>query len=632
MSAGALPVAPSGDGEFSLDLENADLANVVRLFMEDGLSANYILDPAVTGSVTLRTNRPLTTEQLLPTLEEILRLNDAAMVLQDGTYRILPRAQAGQAAPLLSARSIQQRGLVTTVTPLRFVTAEDVAEVLEGFAPVAGSIRLDRSRNLVFVIGSTAEQRTIQNVLATLDVDFFAGRSFALRPLREADAAELVDELSALYATPSGALNPAIRFIPIDRIDSVLIIADQPGLIDEALALTRSLDQGLSNTERLHVYPVTNRRASDLAAILGEIFDAEIAGASNVPSDLAPGLTPDEGFADADGTVEARLEPSGVAALDDRAFGVSSGDGFGGGNSGVKRIVADESSNSLVALATGDGAKALESALRRLDVQPLQVMIEATLVEVVLNDTLEFGVRWFLQQGNFSFGFNDVIGTAVGSFLPGFNAQFANNDATVTISALDAVTDVRILSSPTLMVLDNQTARLQVGDQVPITTRAAQSTDDPDAPVVAETEYRDTGVILEIRPTVNAGGLVVLEIRQEVSDVQETAGDVNPTFAQRVVESSVAVQSGQTVAIAGLIEEASEFGRDGIPVLSRIPILGAAFGTTIEDGGRSELLVLIRPIVIRDQSDAQAATLELQRKLANIVPQRASTGDAATAR
>lgn len=616
--AGSRTATPLRGGEITLDFQGADLASVVQVMMEDGLGASYVMSPQVSGTVTLRTNRPLSQGEILPTLEEILRLNDAAVVDDGGVFRILPREEAGLAAPVVGFRDVTARGLTVRVTPLRHISVDDITEVMDSFAPVAGSIRYDRSRNIVFSTGTEAEQRTILNVISTLDVDFFAGRSFALHPLREASPQPVVEELEALFASPNGAPNRATRFLAIERIGAVMVIAEEQRHLDEALDLIRFLDQGVGETPKLHVYSVTNRRASDLASVLGNLFDAAVSGTAT-SSALAPGLTPVStttgGETGEDGDAGIGL---GADATASPGAGLSATSG-GAGQNGVIRIVADDSSNAIVALATSSGADELEDALRRLDVQPLQVQIEATLLEVALNDQLEFGVRYFVEQGNFSTGFTDppstVAASGLAGFFPGFNAAFNTPDINVTINALDSVTDVRLLSSPTLMVLDNQVARLQVGDQVPITIRSAQSTLDPDAPLVAETEFRDTGVILEIQPTVNAGGLVVLNIRQEVSDVIDVAGEENPTFAQRVVESTVAVQSGDTIALAGLIEENSTSARDGIPLLSDIPYLGAAFGTRSNAGARSELLIMIRPVVIRDQTDAQIATEELRRKL-----------------
>lgn len=604
---------PPADGSaVTLDLDGADLEAVVQVIMQDGLRANYILDPRVSGTVTLRTNRPLDPSELLPTLQEILRLNNAALIERDGTFRIVPSDQVELAAPLLSARDARARGLTVHVTPLRFVRVEEIAEVLDSFAPASGSIRYDRRNNLVFSVASPAEQRTIGNLIASLDINEFVGRSFALRPLQEAEPSQVAIELEAIFNGPSGNPNTAIQFLPIDRVDSILIVTDEVTLLDEAVRLVTRLDQGVGENFRLHVYSVRNRRASELAQILGAIFGANVQGATPQRSALPSGEATDVAT-----TEDEAPGASPDTALSARA-GIASAGGGGTGQSGVRQIVADEASNSLVALANPDGAKALRGALRRLDVQPLQVMIEATLVEVVLNDTLEYGVRWFFQSGNFQVNFGDLLGTGANAVLPGFNSSFVTDDISVTLSALDAVTDIQILSAPTLMVLDNQPAQLTVGDEVPVTTRSAQSTDDPNAPLVSETEYRDTGVILQIRPSVNAGGLVVLDIRQEVRDVLDTPGDENPSFSQRVIESTVAVQNGQTIALAGLIEEESDFGRDGIPGLSRIPVLGSAFGTTRERNNRTELLVLIRPVVVRDQGAAYAATEELRRKLISL--------------
>lgn len=673
---GDLIVRPSGAGaaagagpqdEISLDFVGAELASVVQVLMEDGLGANYILDPGVSGTVTLKTTRPLSPAEILPTLEEILRLNEAALIERDGVFRVVPRAEAGLSAPVVTARQIDARGLTLRVTPLRYVRVDDVTEVLDGFAPVAGSIRYNRRSNLVFSLASAAEQSTILDVLSAIDSDYFARRAFALKPLHNADPQTVVDELAQMFATPGGADNPNIRFIAIERMRAVMVVADKPALLNEAVDLLKGLDQGVAAAPRLHVFAIQNRRASELSAILGDIFGAQTTQRGPEQSAVAPGLTPVAAGAaaggaqtaalntgvDADGTgaggalggglgttslTGAAAAPGGglAAAAPFASSNTSAsrapsppgaaaaGDGNGGSDAaragGVLRIVADESSNAIIALATAEGAEAVRDALRRLDVQPLQVMIEAILVEVALTDALEYGIRWFFETGNFSFLFGDVSAagqalTGATDILPGFNAAFRTSDASATISALDSVTDVKILSSPTLMVLDGQVARLQVGDQVPITTRSSVSTADPDAPLVTEEEFRDTGVILEIRPTVNSGGLVVLEVRQEVSDVVTTAGAVNPTFSQRVVQSTIAVQSGETIALAGLIEEDAELSREGVPLLSRIPVVGSAFGATVESAERSELLVLIRPMVVRDPGEARAATEELSRKL-----------------
>jgi general secretion pathway protein D len=615
--AGRAPAAP---GEFTVNFENADLREVVRAMLEDGLGASFVIDPAVTGVATIRTNRPLARAEILPTLEELLRLNEAAIIERDGVFRVLPRDAVGLAAPMLTARNAAAQGMTLRVTPLRFVDVASVREVLQSFAPVAGSLSFDAGRGLVFSIGTAAEQQTIADILDILDASAFARRSLALQPLRHGDPEDVAAEMAEVFAGAGGTA-AGIRFVAVERLNAVLAIADDAGLLDEAMPILRSLDQMGGETAQLYVYPVENRRAADLAQVVGAIFGVQATTVGAPRRDpLAPGL--DAETVGGDAAVEAAAGAGGLAD----ALGGAPGLGAAGeGVDGVVRIAADESSNAVIAFATASGARKVQAALRRLDRQPLQVMLQATLAEVTLNDRLEYGVRWFFESGNWSAAFSDAATGAVGQAFPGFSAIFETADIRIALNALDQVTDVRLLSSPTLMVMDNEVARLQVGDQVPVTTRSATSVQDPDAPIVTETEFRDTGVILTLRPRINRNGLVTLDVRQEVSDVIPSGDESNPTFSQRVVESTVAVDSGDTVAIGGLIREQGTRDRTGVPGLSRIPVLGAAFGANEFGGQRTELIVLLTPMVIRDQGDARAATDELREKLQGIYGPPAAT-------
>jgi general secretion pathway protein D len=287
------------------------------------------------------------------------------------------------------------------------------------------------------------------------------------------------------------------------------------------------------------------------------------------------------------------------------------------------RIIADDSSNSLIIRALPRDYRKIRQAIERLDVMPLQVLIEATIAEVTLSDQLRYGVEWFFRSGDFQATFAQRPLGNVTSTFPGFSALFANADARVVLNALDEVTDVDVISSPQLLVLDNQTARLQVGDQVPIVVQQATPiTGDLDT-IVNSIELRDTGVILTVTPRVNAGGLVTLEIQQEVSNVvrSETLTQselATPTISQRLVSSTVAVQSGETVALGGLITNNRNRTRSGVPVLSSIPVLGILFSTRSTTTARTELLVLLTPSVIDSPARARAVTEELRRRLSGI--------------
>jgi general secretion pathway protein D len=290
------------------------------------------------------------------------------------------------------------------------------------------------------------------------------------------------------------------------------------------------------------------------------------------------------------------------------------------------RIIGDSTTNSLVIWASPRDYRKIRKALDQLDIVPLQVLIEATVAEVTLKNQLRYGIEWFLQSGDFSASFSRLPGGAVRSLFPGFSAVFAGSNATVILNALESVTDVDVVSSPHLLVLDNQTARIQVGDQVPITVQQATSVTNPDAPIVNSIELRDTGVILSVTPRVNASGLVVMELQQEVSNVVRAEGQTTeseqatPTISQRQISSTVAVQSGETIALGGLIQDNNDRSTSGIPFLSRLPIVGPLFGTRSRNENRTEILILLTPRVIRGVAEARAVTDEVRRRLRSVAP------------
>lgn len=286
------------------------------------------------------------------------------------------------------------------------------------------------------------------------------------------------------------------------------------------------------------------------------------------------------------------------------------------------RIIADEPNNALFILATPQDFRDIDAALNRLDVEPLQVLIEATIAEVSLNDKLKYGVEWFFRQGNSSIDLAQLASGIPTAMFPGFNYVYAGTNARVIISALDEVTHVNVISSPQLMVLDNRSAVLQVGDEVPVITQSAVSIDDPAAPIVNSVQFRDTGVILHVTPRVNSSGGVELDIEQEVSDVVPTTTSTidSPTIQQRKIKSSVSVHDGETIALGGLIRDSQSRGKSGIPVLSDIPILGTLFGTKTSTGDRTELLILITPHVVRNPAEADAITEELRKRVQSVLP------------
>ena len=315
----------------------------------------------------------------------------------------------------------------------------------------------------------------------------------------------------------------------------------------------------------------------------------------------------------------------------------------GGGAEGENRIriIANRRNNALLVYATPSEYTVIEGMLRKLDIIPLQVLIEATIAEVTLNDALNYGTQFYLGHkfagilttagGSTSTSSTTTSGTAItvggvttaiGNNFPGFVLA---NGVREVINALSAVSQVKVLSAPQVMVLDNEPARLQVGSLVPVLTQSQQSTV-ANSSIVNSVDYRDTGVIMLVTPRVNSGGLVSLDISQEVSDVAEaTFGSTNsPSFSQRLIRTRVAVQDGQTVGMAGLIRDNDSQANTGIPLIKDVPVLGSLFSSQVNSRTRTELLVLITPHVVHDQRDARALTDDLRNQLINagLVPQR----------
>ncbi|MCJ2085264.1 type II secretion system secretin GspD [Methylobacterium sp. E-005] len=328
------------------------------------------------------------------------------------------------------------------------------------------------------------------------------------------------------------------------------------------------------------------------------------------------------------------------------ASGAEAGYGAGLRRTGVG-IVADETNNSLVISATRNQYDKILNILGRLDAMPTQVLLETVIAEVTLNDQLQFGVQWFLQNrgDRLNLATSNTVGvstaskvTATGTAVsgtaalisaatrgvPGFNYLMSGTNFNVVLNALQGVTTVHVLSSPNITVLDNRTAKLQIGDQVPIVKQSGQSALSAGAPILNQIELKDTGVILAVTPRVNKNGLVVLDINQEVSDVVPTTSSTidSPTIRQRRVATSVAVHDGHTLALGGLVQEKSQLSTESLPILGDLPLIGPAFRNRSDLRTRTELIVFIRPKVIRGTVEADRIAEDFRQQLKAMMPVR----------
>jgi general secretion pathway protein D len=630
----ALGVGTDGKGQVVLNFEEADLRDVATVILGETLKVNYAIDPAVTGKISIKSPRGFNNDDLLPLLESMLAANNAALVREPtGLFRVLPRDKLkGTGSPPLApnVNSATAAGYQTRIVPLQFIAVAELEKLIKPLLSEQVSMQLDTRRNLVMLLGSATEIDKLLQTVALFDVDWLAGMSVGLFPITYAKATDIAGELNTVFGQGGEQANSGgvtvtdgiVRFLAIERLNAILAVTPQPKYLERVEAWIARLDQAEdSEARRLFVYRVENGKATSLAGVLNQLFqDTAYPGVFPPVATVAPGSQPIELSAPA---TESSIS-TGIATPSP-FVPQSFSPGFVGSASGV-RIIADEINNALVIMATAREYAMLREALKQLDLVPLQVFVEANVVEVSLTDDLNYGVEWFFKN-NFADdkggrGLLDLGSAGLNPLVPGFSYAVvdAANRVRAIINALAAQTDVNVLSSPTLMVLNNQKATINVGDEVPVPTRQSVSNINPDAPTVNEIEYRNTGVILEVTPRVNHSGLVTMDVVQEVSDVgpPTTAGIAAPTFQQRKVKSTIAISSGNTVILGGLIRDRASIGESGLPFLGRLPLLGKLFSATTQAAARTELLVMITPRVLDDAAQAAVVAEEYREKLSRL--------------
>lgn len=618
----APPSVDTTPGDVTLNFDGTDIREVVKVILGDLLQVNYVLDPSVSGVASLQTGRPLRREHLIPTLETLLRMNNAALVNRGGSYEVVPMANAvqGKVVPQLgeSSRALPE-GYSVQVVPLQYIGADEMSKILEPLSPEGSIIRVDSLRNMLVLAGARPDVGNLLDTIQVFDVDWMSGLSVGFFTLEYASAGDVVTQLDSLLADEGG--NPfkgLFRFIPVDSANSILVVSPQESYLKQAKDWIERLDLAEASGEgshRLFVYRVRHSDAESLADILTKLFSSDGGGGGGRVGGVAPGLRQasiESGAGEGGEGADRRAPRSAVASSIELSSPVS--------------IVADSINNSLLIKSNPKDYKKILDALKQLDLVPLQVLVEATIIEIELSGNLQYGVQWNFQGGSGPYDLNstldgsldDQTASGFGSIFPGFNwtAVLRPETVRVVLSALAAEGRVNVLSSPSVMVLDNQTAKIQVGEQVPVATTQQQGTTVTDR-VINQIEYRDTGVQLSVKPRVTPGGLVQMEIEQEVSTVSETnSSNLNsPTFKTRNITSNVAVRSSQAVVLGGLIQDTRADGNQGVPGLYSLPVVGPLFGQRTKNADRTELVVVLTPRVIASDADIKEVTEDFRGKL-----------------
>ena len=668
VTTGALPPADRDTDAkgYEMNFENTPVPTVAKVILGDILHVGYTIDARVQGTVTLASGRPVPRKDVLYVLEDALRVSNVALVREGNSYRLIPAGEAAGTGMVDSARGLEP-GYGITVVPLQFVSATTLTKLLDNFAAKPGMVRADPSRNLLVIQGSAADRQAALETVHDFDADWMRGQSVGIFPVSNSTPEPVIAELEKIIDSGEGGLSQnLVKLQAVARQNAILAVAHQPALLKQIATWVARLDKAGTAGTSVRVYRMRYGNAREVARLLNNLFTgnsesgldsatnqlapgggatASSSGLSNTGSAQQTGAAPQSGYGSSvqSGFGSSQQTPGGAQQSGTQLAANSGLGGALGGRSGSAtrtaalggasaesggppilpgvRIAADVTNNALLIYANQENYRIIERTLEQLDRPQLQVAIDATIAEVTLNDALNYGVQVFLQKGNLAIGSNttpNATSTAISPTVPGFNFLFGSQfSPQVILNALHAVTAVKVVSTPSIVVVDNQSATLIVGDQIPVTTQTAVSVVASGAPVVNNITYMNTGVILHVSPRINANGNVLLDIQQEISNVENNANatTLTPTVSQRLVKSSIAVASGQTVLLAGLISQTKNDSCSGVPGLDQIPGLGALGAQISKSVTRDELIVFIRPQIIRNGVDAQRIAEELRAKM-----------------
>ena len=645
-----------------LNFEGADLREVVRSILGDTLGEAYVIDASVGGLVTLRTTTGIPREALPATLETLLRMNGAGMVKEAGIWRIMPQAALvrGNVTPQLgnSQRALPP-GFSVQIVPLRYIGVREMMRILEPFAKDASAVRPDELRNMLILAGTEQELRHLVDTVDMFDIDWMAGMSVGVFTLQNADVKAVGQELDrAIGDKATSPLAGILRIIPIERLNALIIITPQPAYLDEAKKWIARLDHGgTGDGPSFYVYHLQNQRAEKLGPLLTQAFTgrAPPAAAPSAPT-LSPG-TPAGTIVNPPSfqsqpavlqpTITLQTTPQPTSAQTPAgAAGARTGEGLG-----IVRniqVVADKDNNTLLVVATAQEYRIIEAALKKLDVPPRQVTMEVTIASVTLKDELDFGVEWLFKGGAPSgrgsggnltrsnpinpavplatqvattaaaAAVNPALGLVQGFYYIINNANFPGG-VQAALHLLDTYGDTKVIANPHLAALDNQKATIKAGDKIPICQQSNLG-GTLNGVVTTTSQYIDTGVLMQVTPHINQGGLVTLDLQVEVSD----PGTLSPNCEQappintRSIQTILNVQSGQTMVMGGLIGESKQNSSTGLPLLSRIPIIGGLFGNQILTNNRTELVMFVTPRVVESELDLKTVVDDLRRRMERI--------------
>ena len=619
-----------------LNFDNADLYAVIGTIAEL-LEISYIVDPNVRGKVTINTAGGLYKKDLFPVFLQILEVNGLTAIKEGSLYRIVqlkdsPRMPIDTRLGLDGKDIPPMDKIIIQIIPLKFISTQEMTKLVTPFISVGGTIVSDTVSNTLLVVDKGINILKILRLVQTFDVNMLEKVSYRFYPVKYLDAEDAANTLNGFTSSYGEASNVFVKFIPITRLNTLFVVSTTPLVfekIEDILGQIDVLDETV--VARIFIYFVKNGAANELATLLNDVLTGKKTNKQEKKKAGGKSSVPENPFSKAK-MAEKKAAKAGQTTQKSAASKKIPGKSGEGSSTlmGNVAITPDEIRNALIIESTPSDYKIIQGILKKIDIMPRQVLIQATIAEITLDSSTKFGVEYALGQGAGALGagFMATVGSGGLKYSIGVtNKWYAELNALATKGRLN------VISSPHVLASDNQEAKIDVSREIPL---ASGQTNVSSGTTISETtiEYRDTGVILSVTPHINERGLVTMDISEEVSNYEgnmavgrststSTSTSVNeyPVFSKRVIKTTLTVGHGQTIAIGGLIRDREKEELRGLPCLIDMPVIKYLTGSWEKQTEKIELIVLITPRVVDDMDDVEAVTNEFKQKVQSVMKQ-----------
>ena len=609
------PVPAPGGAGFLVKFNNADVYEVIHTLGRIA-GINYLIDPRVKGVVNVHTQGTVRKEDALELLFSILRVNGATAVREGNVYHIVPMNEAKMEPMIEGAKEAPYSPNRPTMRafPLQYIAAAEMAKVIRPFLSAGGDATEVPRANMLLVTDTAGNMEKHARLVELFDADAFKSAGVRMFSLKFLDPDEMARSLDAIFGAldfgGKGGRPSGINFVPLARLNALLVVSASPRTMEDVERWIKELDREPSSTSRtVRLYRVKHGKVKDVMAILEKLYPARATTAlAPRPTEFKPQVAEPVRILTAPAPAAAAPRPAAPAP--ER----KEGEGYD--------LIADEPTNSIIIRGSASEYAAILETLKAIDVYPRQVLLEVLIGEVQLDDTLKLGIDWTYVRQIGDYKHNLSLSTSAAALTSGFRYLVDKTDRlTAAFRSLANDGKVSILSAPSVIAANGRKSKIQVADSIPITTASIVANSNP--PVTTQTvEYRDVGVILTFTPFINDEGVVTLEIEQEVSEVSSTQATTttNPSFFKRNIQTTLIATQDRSLVLGGLVRERHERSRDGLPFLYKIPVFGWLFGARSDVATRNELLVFITPRVISSveegtqlSRDFEDRVLELKR-------------------